>query len=80
MTLDYALDPASPGSEYRLSLGDQALTGTLAVTKGWQDYTSVKAGILNVAKGRAVLSIRPARQPKVGLMNLRSVTLKPTTS
>ena len=27
-----------------MTLGDQSLTGTLAVTKGWQDYTRVKAG------------------------------------
>ncbi len=32
VTLDYALDPGSPGSECRAALGDQSLTSTLAVT------------------------------------------------
>ena len=75
--LEYALDPGSPGSQYALTLGEHSLSGTLAVTKSWQDYTTVKAGTLTAAKGKAMLSIKPARKPAIGLMNLRSVTLTP---
>lgn len=80
VALEYALDPASPGSEYVLTLGDQTLTGKLAVTKGWQNYTTVNAGTLTVPKGPAVLTIKPAKRPVIGLMNLRSVTLRPEES
>jgi alpha-L-fucosidase len=77
VTIEYALDPGSPGSEYVLSLGDRSLSHKLAVTHGWQDYTRVQAGTLAVEKGRTVLSIKPAKKPAIGLMNLRSVTLAP---
>jgi len=80
VTLEYALDPASPGSEFRLAIADQAISGTLAVTKSWQDYSKLKIGSVTLATGPKLLSIRPVKQPVVGLMNLRSVTLKPVTN
>jgi hypothetical protein len=77
VTLEYALDPASPGSQYILTLAGQSLTGTLAVTKGWQDYATVNLGAVALDKGGNVLTIKPAKKPAIGLMNLRSVTLSP---
>jgi alpha-L-fucosidase len=77
VTLEYSLDPASPGSEYVLTLGGHSLTGKLAVTKGWHDYTKIKAGAIAAPEGRTVLTIKPAKQPAIGLMNLRSITLTP---
>jgi alpha-L-fucosidase len=77
VTLEYALDPASPGSQYVLTLAGQSLTGTLAVTKGWRDYTTVNLGAIALDKGGNVLMIKPAKKPAIGLMNLRSVTLSP---
>ena len=74
VTLVYALSPGN-GGEYRLSLGVQAITGSLAVTKGWQDFTKVEVGEIAAARGRAVLTIKPTKAPTGGLMNLRSVTL-----
>jgi alpha-L-fucosidase len=76
VTLNHALAPGN-GGEYRLSLGDQAITGKLTATKGWQDFTRVDAGTITVAKGRNVLKIKPTKAPSGGLMNLRSVTLTP---
>jgi hypothetical protein len=76
VTLNYALAPGNSG-EYRLALGDQAITGSLAVTKGWQDFTKFEAGTITAARGRAVLTIKPTKAPTGGLMNLRSVTLTP---
>ena len=79
VTLEYPA-PESPGSEYMVTLGDRSLSGTLAATKGWHDYKTVKAGTISAVKGRCVLSIKPAKKPTVGLMNLRSVTLSPSAS
>ncbi|MGC8641520.1 MAG: alpha-L-fucosidase, partial [Isosphaeraceae bacterium] len=77
VTLTYALAPASTDNEYVLTLGDHSLTGTLSSTKSWHHYTKIKAGSITAAQGRTVLTIKPAKQPASGLMNLRLVTLTP---
>jgi hypothetical protein len=78
VTLDYALDLRRGTNEFILEIGDQKLSGPLSSTKNWKNYTNLKAGTIAVAAaGTFTVTIRPARKPSGGLMNLRTMTLTP---
>lgn len=78
VTLDHALGDEGNGNVFSLTVGDQALQGTLAATKGWDDYVQTLVGTITIpAAGMVTLTIKPASQPHSGLMNLRGVTLTP---
>jgi alpha-L-fucosidase len=81
--LVYACDPASSGNEYAVTHGDQKLVGKVAATKGWEDFVATKAGSIRIDKaGMALITVKPAgaKIAGAGLMNLRSVLLKPTAN
>jgi alpha-L-fucosidase len=58
--------------------GEAKLTGKVAATEDWNDYTTVKAGALRISKaGKLTLIIKPLSKPGQGVMNLRQVKLVP---
>jgi alpha-L-fucosidase len=78
--LTYACDPASAGNEYVVAAGDRKLTGKTTATRGWDDFSVLKAGQISIdTAGKAVVTLRPAgaKINGAGLMNLRSIILKP---
>ncbi len=74
----YALAPEAGGNVIAIIAEDQALNATLAATKGWGDYVTVDLGTLVVAKAAtSTLTIKAAGATRIGLMNLRALTLVP---
>jgi alpha-L-fucosidase len=78
--LTYACDLTSAGNEYVVTVGGRKLTGRTTATRGWDDFGVLKAGRITIdTAGTALITVRPAG-PKLngaGLMNLRSIILKP---
>jgi len=78
--LDYALDPRSEGSRYRIECADQKIEGTLAATKSWMDFTTAKAGAIKIEKTGAVsIRLRAVEKPGEGVMDLRAIVLRSIT-
>jgi hypothetical protein len=66
----------SAGSEYELRAGDARLRGTVAATGGWNRFTTVELGRLELAAGAHELAVVPVRKPGLAVMNLRAVVLE----
>ena len=78
VSLVYALDGASAGSAFELSIGDRKLSGKPAVTGGWRNYQTVELGFIEIEKtGPATIHIKPVAKPGEAVMNLHSVSLVP---
>ena len=77
VTLTQACGKGSGGSEYRLSVGEQALTNTVADTGAFANFVERVIGTVNLAHpGDYTLSVRPINKPGLAVMDLRAVTLK----
>ena len=76
----YACEPPG-GSNYVIVVGDQKLAGTVKATNAWDDFATEKIGEVKIDKsGPVVVTVKPAGKLQgAGLMNLRSVTLKPVS-
>jgi alpha-L-fucosidase len=73
-----ACDKGSGGSEYVVACGDQQLKGTVGETGSWTQFETVKLGTLKIEKaGKSELSVKAASKPGLGVMNLRSIVLRP---
>lgn len=78
VALEYALESGGRSNEFALEVGGKTLTGSVKATRNWKDYTCIKAGTIAVpTAGEVAIVLKPARQPKGGLMNLRKVILTP---
>jgi hypothetical protein len=78
VTLDYALDPRSDGTEFTLAAGGQTLSAKLPATGGWSDYRGVKLGVVTLTKSDALLlTLTPVKKPGEAVMNLHRLTLSP---
>jgi len=75
--LSYALAPDSSGSEFVVACGEAKLPGKLEGTSSWTDFRTVKLGKIRLPAGQATFEVKPTRKPRVGVMNLRSLTLRP---
>ena len=74
---NYACDPKS-GGQITVSAGSVKLNVTIAPTKSWTDFTVAKVGQLKLDKaGPVTITIKPVKKQGEGLLNLRSVVLKP---
>ena len=78
VSLDYACEPGSQGSEFEIIAGDQKLPGKIAATRGWRNFKTVKVGNIQVDHpGVLMLQVKPLTKPNNAVMNLRSLILKP---
>ena len=76
--LNYACDKGSGGSEYKITAGDESVSGKIDETSSWGDYRTVHVGTLKVDnEGMVTFAVKPSSKPGQGVMNLRSVVLKP---
>jgi len=76
--LVYACRDDRSGTQYAVTIGKDALEGTVAKTGGWSDYAHVALGRIKVEKaGTYTLSVKPTKIPRGAVMNLRSVMLSP---
>ena len=78
--LTYACDPSSPGAEFEVAaLGsDERLLGTVKATASWSAFRTDSLGTLKLPPGEYTIRVRALKMPKMAVMNLRSVLLKPT--
>ena len=71
----------SGGSEVAFGVGEQTLLVTVQDTGGFQNFVPRNIGKLTFDKpGRYVFAVKPKTKPGVAVMDLRSVTLKPTAN
>jgi len=82
VSLNYALDPGSNGSEAVISSGGSSVSFDPVVTGAWSTYQDSDAhGLLNISSpGVVQISVAGKLKPGLGLMNLRGITLSPTRS
>ncbi len=79
VTIIYACDSSTPGTEYTLKAGNQSITGIVKATPGWQKYITESLGSLQIDKpGEVLFTVQPNRKPLMALMNLRKITLTPS--
>jgi alpha-L-fucosidase len=76
--LNFACEEKSAGTPFTLTCGGSTLKGTTTSTGAWSTFKSVDLGSIELPGGKATLTVAPAGKPKSGLMNLRSLRLKPT--
>ena len=75
--LNYACDPKS-GGQVALSAGSAKLNITIPPTQSWADFTVAKVGQLKLDQaGPVTLALKPVKKQGEGVLNLRSVVLKP---
>jgi hypothetical protein len=69
----------SGGSQVEFSVGAQTLEFLVKETGGFQNFVSREIGSFKFDKpGRVTLQVRPKTKPALAVMDLRSVTLRPT--
>ena len=77
VVLDQACPGPAAGGTFTLTAEGQTIGGTTAATAGWQAYTNVTVGAVLLTPGLRSVLITPQIKPGDGLMNVRSVTLRP---
>jgi alpha-L-fucosidase len=78
VSLDYACEPGSEGSEYAVIVGEQKLMGKITATRSWRNFRTVKVGTIQIDQpGVVALQLKPLSKPNLAVMNLRTVILKP---
>ena len=76
--LTYACDKSSGGSTFAVAVGGQKLEGKIEPTGDWTAFKTVTLGTLELAKpGKQTLTVKAKTKPKLAVMNLRSIVLKP---
>ncbi|MBC7772542.1 MAG: alpha-L-fucosidase [Pyrinomonadaceae bacterium] len=79
VVLDYACDKGSGGSTFAVDVGGVVLSGLkVAETGSWGEFKAVSLGKVDVKQAGPVhVSVTPRDKPGLGVMNLRSIVLKP---
>jgi alpha-L-fucosidase len=79
VSLKYACQPGSEGSEFVISAGDAKLTGKIAGNTGnWDKYKTISLGKITIAKdGPLEIAITPKSKPGMAVMNLSWLKLTP---
>ncbi len=74
----YACPDASAGSRYTVDVGGEKLSGTVEATGSWTAFKTVELGRIRIVEaGKHALAVRAQSLAGEGVMNLRSVALKP---
>jgi alpha-L-fucosidase len=78
VSIDYACEPGSAGSEYAVIIADQKVTGKISATRSWRNFRTEKPGTIRIDQpGVVTLQVKPLSKPGLAVMNLRTVILKP---
>ena len=78
VVVNYACEPGSAGSEFKLVIGDKSMGGKISATGSWDDYRLLKLGTIHLDRpGTVTIAVKPTKKPGLAVMNLRSVTLSP---
>ncbi len=74
---NYAVAPGNAGGCMLVAAGRERIRATMASTGSWHAFTNVTIGRIKLPAGLAILEVRPDGKPRGGVINLRSVTLRP---
>ena len=77
VTITYACEPDSAGTEYQLIVGDNDLTGRVSSTGSWKRFRSESLGRMRLEPGRYKVTVKPKTVPKNAVMNLRQIKIAP---
>jgi len=83
--ITYACGRGSGGSTYRVAFQPKGadapvaeLTGTIPVTGSWTAFVTEKLGVVELdPAGPYVASVRPITKPRLAVMNLQAIRLRP---
>mgnify|MGYP000944375983 FL=1 len=76
--LDLACEPGNEGSGFTVALNDAMVSSVVPATKSWSDFTRVSVGEFELPhSGKFTLTVGTDKIAKFGLMNIRSVRLRP---
>jgi alpha-L-fucosidase len=79
VVLTFACEKGSGGSEYVATVGDSKLTGTVESTGSWTEFKAKTLGSVELkSAGKHTMSVKARTKPKLAVMNLRSIVLKPS--
>jgi alpha-L-fucosidase len=77
-TITYACDRGSGGSTYRVNVADQQLDGEIRETGSWTDFVTEDLGTIRLAEaGQCQFSVVPVTKPRMAVMNLKAIELRP---
>jgi alpha-L-fucosidase len=77
VTIEYACEPGSEGSEFQVSVSSSSVKGKVAATKSWTDFRTVNLGTIRIPEGHRQVTVRALTKPGNAVMNLRSISLYP---
>ena len=76
--LEYACNSDSAGVPFEIRTARSTLEATVVATGGWDEFKERSIGDLEIHEAeRTIISVKPTRDPQLGLMNLRSLKLIP---
>ena len=79
VSMIYAADASSAGSEFTVVTGDQVLSGKIQDTTNGETYLSFKLGKLRIQQaGKVTVTMKVISKPGRSVMNLRVLILKPS--
>ena len=71
VTIKYACEPGSAGSEYKLVIGEKSIRGKISATGGWDDYKLAELGPIRIDQpGTVTITVKPTKKPGLAVMNL----------
>jgi alpha-L-fucosidase len=78
VAIEYACEPGSEGSEFKVSLGGMALGNKVRSTGSWTAFKTVNLGTISFSgTGDATVTVTAQSKPGLAVMNLKSVRLTP---
>jgi alpha-L-fucosidase len=78
VVLTAACKPECGGAPYAITIGNHEVHGKSIATKSWDDFTDVSPGTITIDQaGLARLSIKQLERHPEGVMNVRTIVLKP---
>jgi len=80
VTVEYACEPGSFGSDYNVVCDAGSVAGSVESTGAWDAFRKAALpGVLNLKAGRNVVRVVPKSMPRGAVMNLRAVSLAPAS-
>ena len=78
VSLDYACQDDSAGSEFEVKIGAQTIPGKVTGTGSWTAFKNEVLGSVNLEKSDVItITVKATKKPGLAVMNLRSLTLRP---
>jgi alpha-L-fucosidase len=78
VTVEFACENDSPGTEYTVAVGDQKVSGKVDSTGSWDKFVAKKIGTLTLSTaGQQTIALKVVKMPGRAVMNLKSITLTP---